>query len=76
MLFHGYILRDWFGSNSNKTKYEYINLIIIHSYIKFYTDYWKYQNKNMQNYTVKKEKLMEDIQWILEVYTNSNKIGI
>ena len=76
MLFRGYVVKDWFGGNSEETKYHNTNRMIVKSCVKLYHDCWCQRNDLMQNDKNKKDRLLEEVQRILEEYKNLDRVGV
>ena len=60
-LFQGFVVKDWFGANSDETKYHQSNKIIIKYCVHLYHDCWLQRNKLMQEDKNLKQRLVEEI---------------
>ena len=76
MLFQGFVVKDWFGANSDETKYHQSNKIIIKHCVHLYHDCWLQRNKLMQEDKNLKQRLVEEIQRIVTNYQDSERVGV
>ena len=76
MLFRGYIVKDWFGTNSDETKYSYVNQLIVRCCVRLYHKCWLQRNDTMKRDEKLKEWLLEEVEEIKKIYEISDKIGV
>ena len=69
-------MQDWFGRNLDKTKYGFMNKIIIKIYIKLYIKFQKEQNDRVHRVKNRIEVLLKEVEEILANYADTDKIGI
>ena len=76
LLFRGFVVKDWFGANSDETKYHQSNKIIIKHCVHLYHDCLLQRNKLMQEDKNLKQRLVEEIQRIVINYQDSERVGV
>ena len=59
MVFRGFIVKDWFGTNRGETKYQIFNKVTVKLCVQHYWTCWKERNDIMNTKEIKRKFVLE-----------------